>query len=162
MEVWQTSNLRPLRLGEEKRRRKNKRQDEKIYMVCPITQATKNNKIFISIPPYGCKFRCIAHKAPINQMKLIHHKQSLMTMFVVSWYHATATRHVAESLLMQNGTDGSFLLRPSMSRPGHLTVSVRYAPAWPRVLQWGAGLSEWMESGEGPHIIYIYVYSPRR
>jgi len=33
VEVWQTSNLRPLRLGEEKKkeRRKNKRQDENIY-----------------------------------------------------------------------------------------------------------------------------------
>jgi len=36
MEVWQTSNLRRLRLGEEKKKnRKNKRQDENI-MVCPI------------------------------------------------------------------------------------------------------------------------------
>jgi len=43
MEVWQTSNLRRLRLGEEikkiERRRKNKRQDENI-MVCPIHRAT--------------------------------------------------------------------------------------------------------------------------
>ena len=34
VEVWQTSNLRPLRLGEERNkeeRRKNKRQDENIY-----------------------------------------------------------------------------------------------------------------------------------
>jgi len=33
VEAWQTSNLRPLRLGEEKkeRRRKNKQQDENIY-----------------------------------------------------------------------------------------------------------------------------------
>jgi len=30
VEVWQTSNLRPLRLGEEKRKKKNKRQDENI------------------------------------------------------------------------------------------------------------------------------------
>jgi len=39
VEVWQTSNLRRLRLGEEKKkeeRRKNKPQHENI-MVCPIT-----------------------------------------------------------------------------------------------------------------------------
>jgi len=42
VEVWQTSNLRRLRLGEEKEeeeeeeRRKNKLQHENI-MVCPIT-----------------------------------------------------------------------------------------------------------------------------
>jgi len=38
VEVWQTSNLQRLRLGEEKkteRRRTNKRQDENI-MICPI------------------------------------------------------------------------------------------------------------------------------
>jgi len=36
LEVWQTSNLRRLRLGEEKKeRRKNKPQHENI-MVCPI------------------------------------------------------------------------------------------------------------------------------
>jgi len=37
VEVWQTSNLQRLRLGEEKkeRKRKNKPQDENI-MVCPI------------------------------------------------------------------------------------------------------------------------------
>jgi len=40
VEVWQTSNLRRLKLGEEKKeeeeRRKNKPQHENI-MVCPIT-----------------------------------------------------------------------------------------------------------------------------
>jgi len=37
VEVWQTSNLQRLRLGEEKKKkeRKNKRQDENI-MVCSI------------------------------------------------------------------------------------------------------------------------------
>ena len=40
MEVWQTSNLRRLRLGEE-RKKKNKRQDENI-MVCPIPQGDRN------------------------------------------------------------------------------------------------------------------------
>jgi len=40
VEVWQTSNLRPLRLGEEKR--KNKRQDENIIYVCLLHRATIN------------------------------------------------------------------------------------------------------------------------
>jgi len=35
VEVWQTSNLRRLRLGEEKKERKNKPEHENI-MVCPI------------------------------------------------------------------------------------------------------------------------------
>jgi len=35
VEVWQTSNLQRLRLGEEKRKKNNKSQHENI-MVCPI------------------------------------------------------------------------------------------------------------------------------
>jgi len=44
-EVWQTSNLRRLRLGEEKRRKKKKKkkpQDENI-MVCPIPYVHHKN-----------------------------------------------------------------------------------------------------------------------
>jgi len=39
VEVWQTSNLRPLRLGEEikKEEEEEERNRMKIYMVCPIT-----------------------------------------------------------------------------------------------------------------------------
>jgi len=41
VEVWQTSNLRRLRLGEEKgkeeERRRRTNHSMKIYMVCPIT-----------------------------------------------------------------------------------------------------------------------------
>jgi len=42
VEVWQTSNLRPLRLGEEKKKEKEEEEEEernrmKICMVCPIT-----------------------------------------------------------------------------------------------------------------------------
>jgi len=36
VEVWETSNLLPLRLGEEKKEEERKKQDENI-MVCPIT-----------------------------------------------------------------------------------------------------------------------------
>jgi len=38
VEVWQTSNLRPLRLGEEKKEEEEEERNRmKIYMVCPIT-----------------------------------------------------------------------------------------------------------------------------
>jgi len=44
VEVWQTSNLRPLRLGEEKaRKKKNKRQDENIYGLPYYVKAATNN-----------------------------------------------------------------------------------------------------------------------
>jgi len=36
VEVWQTSNLRPLRLGEERKKEKRTNDRMKIYMVCPI------------------------------------------------------------------------------------------------------------------------------
>lgn len=42
----------------------------------------------------------------------------------LTWYHANATRHVAESMLIQNGMDGAYLLRPS-SKPDELALSVR-------------------------------------
>jgi len=37
VEVWQTSNLRPLRLGEEKKKERRKNDRMKIYTVCPAT-----------------------------------------------------------------------------------------------------------------------------
>jgi len=36
VEVWQTSNLRRLRLGEEKRIRKKKKPEDENIMVCPM------------------------------------------------------------------------------------------------------------------------------
>jgi len=40
MEVWQTSDLQPLRLGEERKKKEEEERTNyrmKIYMVCPIT-----------------------------------------------------------------------------------------------------------------------------
>lgn len=42
----------------------------------------------------------------------------------LEWYHPNASRHVAESLLMQNGDDGSYLMRPS-SRENEMAISIR-------------------------------------
>lgn len=42
----------------------------------------------------------------------------------LDWYHPNASRHVAESLLMQNGDDGSYLMRPS-SRENEMAISIR-------------------------------------
>lgn len=41
------------------------------------------------------------------------------------WYHPTFRRHTAESVLMQNGTDGTYLLRPSSKGNGNYALSVR-------------------------------------
>ncbi|XP_028404872.1 dual adapter for phosphotyrosine and 3-phosphotyrosine and 3-phosphoinositide-like [Dendronephthya gigantea] len=43
----------------------------------------------------------------------------------ILWYHPNMTRHVAEGLLMANGNDGTYLLRPS--KKGQLSLSVRCA-----------------------------------
>ena len=48
-------------------------------------------------------------------------------IYMFSWFHAGLTRHIAESILMQNGEDGAYLLRPC-SKPGELALSVRYVP----------------------------------
>ena len=47
MEVWQASNVRPLRLGEEKKRKKERKKEDrnhrmKIYMVSLLHRATIN------------------------------------------------------------------------------------------------------------------------
>lgn len=46
-----------------------------------------------------------------------------------SWYHPNADRHISESLLMQNGEEGSYLVRPS-SKSNMFTLSVRYVSAF--------------------------------
>ena len=43
------------------------------------------------------------------------------------WYHYQITRHVAESVLMSTGEDGSYLLRDSNTNLGEFTLSVRSA-----------------------------------
>ncbi|XP_070544986.1 dual adapter for phosphotyrosine and 3-phosphotyrosine and 3-phosphoinositide-like [Ptychodera flava] len=43
----------------------------------------------------------------------------------LSWFHGNMSRHLAECLLLQNGKDGSYLLRESQSNAGEYTVSVR-------------------------------------
>jgi len=46
VELWETSNLRPLRLGEEKKKEEERRNHRmKIYsvMVCPIPQGGHKN-----------------------------------------------------------------------------------------------------------------------
>jgi len=42
----------------------------------------------------------------------------------LSWYHGNITRHIAEALLMANGTEGSYLLRDG-SEKGTYSISVR-------------------------------------
>jgi len=44
VQVWQTSNLRRLRLGEEKRKRKKKKPQDENIMVCPIPWGDHNLK----------------------------------------------------------------------------------------------------------------------
>jgi len=45
---------------------------------------------------------------------------------VCSWFHSHISGVEAVSLLMERGYDGSFLARPSKSKPGDFTLSVRY------------------------------------
>lgn len=41
------------------------------------------------------------------------------------WFHPNISGHEAEELLLEQGFDGSFLARPSLSSPGDFTLSVR-------------------------------------
>lgn len=44
---------------------------------------------------------------------------------LLPWYHPTLSRHTAESMLMQNGMDGTYLLRPSSKGSGEYALSVK-------------------------------------
>ena len=44
-----------------------------------------------------------------------------------SWFHPNLNRHHAEALLIQNGQDGSYLLRQSTTNQGEYSLSVRCA-----------------------------------
>ena len=41
------------------------------------------------------------------------------------WYHAGADAQAADKILRRHGSGGSFLVRPSQSSPGELTLSIR-------------------------------------
>jgi len=43
----------------------------------------------------------------------------------LDWYHSTLSRHTAESMLIQNGTEGTYLLRPSSKGHGEYALSVK-------------------------------------
>lgn len=43
----------------------------------------------------------------------------------VPWYHPDLKRHTAESMLMQNGLNGTYLLRPTSKNSGEYALSVR-------------------------------------
>ncbi|XP_065175652.1 dual adapter for phosphotyrosine and 3-phosphotyrosine and 3-phosphoinositide-like isoform X2 [Sycon ciliatum] len=45
------------------------------------------------------------------------------------WFHPSLDRHTAEALLMANGCEGSYLLRPSVNHLGHFTLSIRTSDA---------------------------------
>lgn len=44
----------------------------------------------------------------------------------LDWFHPNITRHTAESLLLQNGRDGTYLLRPSSKGCGEYALSVKF------------------------------------
>jgi len=66
VEVWQTSNLRRLRLGEEKK----KKPQGKNIMVCPITEGDHNNKS----EQYMNKTVCATTEKTHNMPNLNKHK----------------------------------------------------------------------------------------
>ena len=51
----------------------------------------------------------------------------LSNAFFPSWFHPNLNRHHAEALLIQNGQDGSYLLRQSTTNQGEYSLSVRCA-----------------------------------
>lgn len=56
-----------------------------------------------------------------------------------SWYHGLISRHVAETLLMHNGSDGTYLLRDNSAKDGFL-LSVRTVDAVAHFKVWSVVL----------------------
>lgn len=44
----------------------------------------------------------------------------------LDWFHPNLSRHTAESILLQNGKDGTYLLRPSSKGKGEYALSVKF------------------------------------
>lgn len=44
----------------------------------------------------------------------------------LDWFHPNLNRHTAESILLQNGRDGTYLLRPSSKGGGEYALSVKF------------------------------------
>ena len=46
---------------------------------------------------------------------------AILTPLFSRWYHFEISRHVAKSVLISTGEDGSYLLRDSANNPGEFT-----------------------------------------
>lgn len=64
------------------------------------------------------------HKFYISLVSIIY-KICIFVLFLFSWFHPNLNRHHAEAILIQNGQDGSYLLRSSTSHHGEYSLSVR-------------------------------------
>ena len=53
----------------------------------------------------------------------IHIKKLILRMF--RWYHSSLDGQEAETLLLTEGQDGSYLVRPYVHTPGHFILSAR-------------------------------------
>lgn len=60
----------------------------------------------------------------ISEVSNKEHARTVTSLEDVSWYHGDITRHVAETLLLGNGIEGTYLLRLSKKQSGY-AVSVR-------------------------------------
>ena len=61
----------------------------------------------------------------IAQCCLRHDQQQLHNMATKRWFHPSINGPQAEKKLLEEGQDGSFLVRPSQNNPGDFTLSVR-------------------------------------
>ena len=78
MEVWQTSNLRRLRLGEEKKERKKKERinhSMKIYMVSLFHRATINNYFKYGLHRFSDKSQYLSDTSNETSINKVQHAQ---------------------------------------------------------------------------------------
>ena len=63
--------------------------------------------------------------SPLQHPYLLAVLLAILIPLFSRWYHFEISRHVAESVLISTGEDGSYLLHDSASNPGEFTLSVR-------------------------------------
>ena len=92
MEVWQTSNLRPLRLGEEIKKEEEERNSMKIYMVSLLHRATINKKagyniieLIILYITYARTHRMLSPRHLLNMMRHNNSRQSCEVVIEASY-----------------------------------------------------------------------------
>ena len=64
-------------------------------------------------------------KVLLKRFHLNGNTSGLLIYFVVRWFHGHMSGKEAETMMLDKGKNGSFLVRESQSKPGDFVLTVR-------------------------------------